>query len=53
MSLVPAAQGASFPSLVQDDQGHWVLQVEVSEGSASGSKPMPLALIVVGQTTAG
>src|SRR2546427_2357061 len=53
MSLVPAAQGASSPSLVQDDQGHWVLQVEVSEGSASGSKPMPLALIVVGQTTAG
>jgi len=46
MSLVPTSQSATFPSLVQDDQGHWVLQVEVS----AGSKQMPLALIVVGQT---
>ena len=46
MSLVPTAQSATFPSLLQDDQGRWVLQVEVS----AGSKQMPLALIVVGQT---
>ncbi|PYV16946.1 MAG: hypothetical protein DMG21_09960 [Acidobacteria bacterium] len=52
MSLVPAAQSATFPSLVQDDQGHWVLQVQVSESSGGSVKQLPLALIVVGQTSA-
>jgi hypothetical protein len=51
MSLVPTSQGATFPSLVQDDQGHWVLQVQVSESAGGAAKPLPLALIVVGQTT--
>lgn len=52
MSLVPASQGATFPSLVQDDQGHWVLEVQVSESAGGSAKQLPLALIVVGQTTA-
>jgi hypothetical protein len=51
MSLVPATQGATFPSLVQDDQGHWVLEVQVSESAGGSAKQLPLALIVVGQTT--
>jgi hypothetical protein len=52
MSLVPTAQGATFPSLVRDDQGHWVLEVQVSESAGGSAKPLRLALIVVGQTTA-
>jgi hypothetical protein len=45
LSLVPVSQGAAFPSVVQDDQGHWALQVK-----AGGS--LPMALILVGQVTA-
>lgn len=45
LSLVPVSQGAAFPSVVQDDQGHWALQVK-----AGGS--LPIALILVGQVTA-
>jgi hypothetical protein len=48
MSLVPPAQGATFPSLTQDDQGHSVLQIKV--GSAGGD--LPIALVVVGQAAA-
>lgn len=48
MSLVPTAQGASFPSLGQDDQGHSVLQVKL--GTAGGD--LPIALVVVGQAAA-
>jgi hypothetical protein len=48
MSLVPTAQGATFPSLRQDDQGHAVLQVKL--GSAGGD--LPIALVVVGQAAA-
>jgi len=45
LSLIPVSQGAAFPSVVQDDQGHWALQVK-----AGGS--LPIALILVGQVTA-
>jgi hypothetical protein len=48
MSLVPTAQGASFPSLGQDDQGHSVLQLKL--GTAGGD--LPIALVVVGQAAA-
>lgn len=48
MSLVPTAQGASFPSLAQDDQGRFVLQVKL--GTAGGE--LPIALVVVGQAAA-
>lgn len=45
LSLIPVSQGAAFPSVVQDDQGHWAVQVK-----AGGS--LPMALILVGQVTA-
>jgi len=45
MSLVPTAQGATYPSLGQDDQGHFVLQIKL--GAA-----LPIALVVVGQAAA-
>ena len=45
LSLIPVSQGAAFPSVVQDDQGHWALQVK-----AGGS--LPIAVILVGQVTA-
>jgi len=48
MSLVPIAQGATFPSLGQDDQGHTVLLVKL--GAAGGD--LPIALVVVGQAAA-
>jgi hypothetical protein len=48
MSLVPPAQGASLPSLGQDDQGHTVLQLKL--GTAAGG--LPIALVVVGQAAA-
>lgn len=49
MSLVPTAQGATFPSIVQDDQGHSVLQVKLG---TSGGQDVPIALVVVGQAAA-
>jgi hypothetical protein len=48
MSLVPTLQGATFPSLGKDDQGHTVLQVKL--GTAGGD--LPIALVVVGQAAA-
>jgi hypothetical protein len=42
MSLVPVSQGAGFPSLVQDNQGRWVLQTKLGG-------QVPIALVVVGQ----
>ena len=45
MSLVPANPGASFPSLVHDDQGHWVLEGKLGED-------VPIALVVVGRASA-
>ena len=48
MSLVPMAQGATFPSLGQDDQGHSVLQIKL--GTVVGD--LPIALVVVGQAAA-
>lgn len=48
MSLVPTAQGATFPSLGQDDQGHSVLQIKL----ATAGGDLPIALIVVGQAAA-
>ena len=44
MSLVPVSQGASFPSVVQDDQGRWVLQTKLGD--------LPIALVLVGQVSA-
>jgi len=44
MSLVPVSQGASFPSVVQDDQGRWVLQTKLGD--------IPIALVLVGQVSA-
>lgn len=53
MSLVPLSQGANFPSLIQDDQGHWVLQVKLSgKSAAGGQQDLPVALVVVGQVAA-
>ena len=49
-SLIPTSQGASFPSLVQDDQGHWVLQVKLP--GSGGAQDLPLAIVVVGQASA-
>jgi hypothetical protein len=40
-----AANGQSFPSLAQDDQGHWVVQVKLSTNSGD----LPFAVILVGQ----
>ena len=48
MSLVPTAQGATYPFLGKDDQGHSVLQVKL--GTAGGD--LPIALVVVGQAAA-
>lgn len=48
ISLVPSAQGASTPSVAQDDQGHTVLQLKL--GTAGGD--LPIALVVVGQAAA-
>jgi hypothetical protein len=48
MSLVPVAQGATFPSLGKDDQGHTLLQVKL--GTTGGD--LPIALVVVGQAAA-
>jgi hypothetical protein len=48
MSLVPTAQGATFPSVGQDDQGHTLLQVKL--GTTGGG--LPIALVVVGQAAA-
>ncbi len=48
MSLIPVAQGATFPSTAQDDQGRWALQLKLS----GGSQQVPIALIVVGQVAA-
>ena len=48
MSLVPTAQGANFPSVGKDDQGHVVLHVKL--GTAGGD--LPIALVVVGQAAA-
>ena len=48
MSLVPTAQGASFPSLGQDDQGHSFLQVKLRTTGGD----LPIALVVVGQAAA-
>ncbi len=49
LSLVPMAQGATFPSVVQDDQGHSVLQVKLG---TAGGQDLPVALVVVGQAAA-
>ena len=49
LSLVPTSQGASFPSVVQDDQGHWVVQVKLP----GQGQDVPIALVLVGQTSAG
>jgi hypothetical protein len=46
LSMIPVSQGAAFPSVAQDDQGHWALQVKLGGGS------LPIALILVGQVTA-
>jgi len=48
LSLVPTSQGASLPSVVQDDQGHWVVQVKL----AGKGQDLPLALVLVGQASA-
>ena len=48
MSLVPPAQGASTPSVGQDDQGHTVLLMKL--GTAGGD--LPIAIVVVGQAAA-
>lgn len=50
MSLVPI-KGASFPSLVQDGQGHWVLQVKLSGRAAANGQvqALPIALVLLGQ----
>ena len=44
MSLVPVSQGASFPSVVEDEQGRWVLQTKLGD--------LPIALVLVGQVSA-
>ncbi len=46
MSLVPAT-GSTFPSVVQTGDGYTAVQVKLG-----GSKALPIALVVVGQTTA-
>ncbi len=53
MSLVPASQGTTFPSAVQDDKGHWVLQVKVQGKSAAGDQDYPIGLILIGKAEAG
>lgn len=53
MSLVPASQGATFPSAVQDDKGHWVLQLKVQGKSAAGEQDFPIGLILIGKAEAG
>jgi hypothetical protein len=40
-----AANGQNFPSVGQDDQGHWTLQVKLPTSSGE----LPFALVVVGQ----
>jgi hypothetical protein len=49
LSLIPVASGAKFPSAAQSDQGYWALQIRLA-GKGGGSQPM--ALVLVGQTTA-
>ncbi len=46
MSLVPAT-GSTFPSVVQTGDGYTAVELKLA-----GSKSLPIALVVVGQTTA-
>ncbi len=54
LSLVPLKEAASpsFPALVHDDQGHWVLQVKIHGTSAAGSQELPIAITLVGKAEA-
>jgi len=49
MDLVPVASGAALPSVTKNDQGYTVLQFNL----AAGGKSLPIAVVIVGQTSAG
>jgi hypothetical protein len=49
MSLVAVDPDESLPSLITDDEGTSVLQVNLRDASATGkaSRPLPVALVVI------
>lgn len=49
LTLSAASGNATTASLTQDDQSHWVLQ---AGGKTAGGQDLPLAVVVVGQTSA-
>lgn len=49
MMLDQAAQGATFPSAVQDDQGNWALDVKLDVKAGSQAQQLPFAVVLVGQ----
>lgn len=54
LSLGPVQQGQSFPGLVHNDQGYWLLQFKLQGQSASGGpgQDFPVALTLVGKVEA-
>jgi hypothetical protein len=53
LSLAPATETKAAPAAFQDDQGHWVLQVQVAGKSPAGEQNFSLGIILVGKTEAG
>ncbi len=53
LSLTPATETKTFPSIVRDDQGHWALQVKVQGKSAAAAQDFPIGIILIGKTDAG
>lgn len=51
LSLVPE-NGSDLPSVVQTSDGYTALQLKLSGKAGGQSKDLPIALVVVGQTTA-
>jgi len=49
LTMSPSSGNAKPASLTQDDQSHWVLE---SNGKTAGGQDLPVAFVVVGQTTA-
>ncbi|MGH9405831.1 MAG: hypothetical protein ACRD3D_08360 [Terriglobia bacterium] len=50
LMLDPPAQGATFPSAAQDDQGNWALDVKLDVKAAPGQdQQLPFAVVLVGQ----